>query len=85
MNKSSFPQFEKGKVLSERYEISDIISEGTFGRIYKVTDSHLPEKVWALKEIFSTEKDNSREAMDKFRQEASLLSSLKHKNPVRAQ
>ena len=70
---------EKGILLSQRYEIMERIKVGGMGAVYKAKDIRL-DKVCAIKELarYNMEEKDRREAIENFKREARILSSLKH-------
>jgi len=74
------PEIPSGSILVERYEITGIIGEGGYGRVYKAKDKRLQDKIWAVKEIYSGEGSEKRkEAKENFSKEAAILSKLNHR------
>ena len=70
-----------GSIVKERYEVLEIIGEGAFGAVYRVSDKSLHNKEWALKElIYDFDNQEDRELVfSTFQQESKILSTLKHK------
>jgi len=79
---NSFPLLSPGTVLYEKYEILYVIGQGGCGRVYKARDINSHDTSWAVKEIFSLEGPScfNMNVKEIFQREASMLSSLKHKN-----
>lgn len=69
-------------VLRQRYKVLDRIAQGGQGAVYKVSDTRLTGKLWALKEMSQSgivpgERQN---VLDSFYREAELLANLDHIN-----
>lgn len=63
-----------GEILGGRYLVEELIARGGMGAVYRVRDSKLNRKVWAVKEIIiDDETDGSS-----FLEEVSILSDLSH-------
>lgn len=72
--------FERGTTLGDRYELYELIGEGSFGRIYRARQLDVDRDV-AIKILppqFSA-KDN---VVERFRREARLASRLRHPNTI---
>ena len=67
--------------FGNRYQILEKVGEGGMGRVYKALDLELDRPV-ALKTIRG-EKGNSREALERFKQELILARKITHKNVIR--
>ena len=67
--------------FGDRYQILEKVGEGGMGRVYKALDLELDRPV-ALKTI-RAEKGNSREALERFKQELILARKITHKNVIR--
>lgn len=80
-NDSIYP-LSTGTLLSERYEVIDILGHGGYGRVYKVKDRKLHDKIWAVKEIYSGKEttENLCVANENFLKEAAILCNLNHLN-----
>jgi serine/threonine protein kinase len=74
------PEIPAGSILAERYEITGIIGEGGYGRVYQAKDKRLQDKIWAVKEIYTMKlSEEIDEAKENFSKEAAMLSKLSHK------
>ena len=69
-------------LLKQRYCILSQIGKGGFGAVYKATDSHLGNRLLAIKEMSqnSLSPRELSEATESFKREASLLATLSHAN-----
>ena len=67
--------------FGDRYQILEKVGAGGMGRVYKALDLELDRPV-ALKTI-RAEKGNSREALERFKQELILARKITHKNVIR--
>ncbi len=67
----------KTEYLNSRYKILEIIGKGGQGSVYKVSDSHVFDKIKAAKEVI-TESESDVDALILFKKEAVFLSSLDH-------
>jgi serine/threonine protein kinase/tetratricopeptide (TPR) repeat protein len=72
---------EIGSELGERYKIESLLGEGGMGRVYKAYDRELDRTV-ALK-LIRPELTSDPVAMQRFKQEMLLASSVSHKNILR--
>jgi serine/threonine protein kinase, bacterial len=73
-------------LLMNRYCIQRRLGSGGMGAVYLATDSHLNEKLVAVKEMSTSGLQNpieKQEAVEAFSREAQLLSSLNHQNVPR--
>jgi serine/threonine protein kinase len=68
-----------GSVLQSRYRIDSKVGGGSMGAVYRAWDTRL-EKYWALKGLQAEGKDagERREILERFKQEAHILSKLQH-------
>jgi serine/threonine-protein kinase len=74
-------QLPLNTVLGERYLILGKLGHGGMGAVYQATDAHLSNKMVALKEMSDAamvDPVERQQALDAFRREAHLLSSLAH-------
>lgn len=63
-----------GEILGGRYLVEELIARGGMGTVYRVRDTRLNRKVWAVKEIIiDSETDGSS-----FLEEIRILSNLSH-------
>src|SRR5207237_8917014 len=83
---------EKGQptahsLLKERYRLIQRIGEGGFGAVYKSEDTHLGERIVAIKEMsqHSLSPQEGAEATAAFKREAWLLAGLTYANLHRMQ
>ncbi|HEV8244473.1 MAG TPA: serine/threonine-protein kinase, partial [Polyangiaceae bacterium] len=72
---------EPDTVLSGRYEILGLLGSGGMGRVYRARDRELGEVV-ALK-VLHREYVDSREMVERFRQEVRLARKVTHRNVAR--
>lgn len=70
---------EIGTIVAEKYEIVDRIGAGAMGSVFKATHRAM-NRVVALKFVHAGIED--KESMERFKREAKILSTLKHKNVV---
>lgn len=70
-----------GIVLVNRYEIDSLINSGGMGAIYKAYDLNLNRKTCVVKELLdsSLSVEQKKSAIRRFRREAEMLSTLRHK------
>jgi tetratricopeptide (TPR) repeat protein/predicted Ser/Thr protein kinase len=73
--------FEPGTVLSERYEIIEVLGEGGMGAVYRAKDRETNRFV-ALKTI-RAEMADSRDMLARFKQELVLARQVTHRNVIR--
>jgi serine/threonine protein kinase len=76
-----FTPFKRGEVVNERYDILEIIGRGGMGIVYKVFDRILKEFI-ALKVLLPSLMQ-SRDAVERFENEAKISLQLSHPNIVR--
>jgi serine/threonine-protein kinase len=73
-------------LLASRYLIEGRLGKGGMAAVYKVADTRLSGKYWALKEMSDgaiTDPVERQQAIEAFRHEATLLASLNHLNLTR--
>src|SRR6185437_11747763 len=70
-----------GAILSNRYEILQILGEGGMGAVYKARDIELEREV-ALK-VIRPELATNQSIIDRFKQELLLATQVTHKNVIR--
>ena len=70
------------KLLKNRYEIAGLLGKGGMGSVYKVADRSARGKVFAVKELRTTNQapGKTAESITLFRTEALILSRLTHPN-----
>lgn len=72
---------EEGTVLADRYEIEKILGQGGMGAVYLAEDSRIPDKKWAIKELWDFGDPSTRTLIqDQFQREASILATMDHPN-----
>jgi serine/threonine protein kinase len=75
-------QIQPQTIVHGRFQVLDLIAQGGMGAVYRVADTRLRGKVWALKEM--SEKGLGQEeretAIQQFQQEANMLAALRHLN-----
>ena len=75
-------QIQPQTIVHGRFQVLDLIAQGGMGAVYRVADTRLRGKIWALKEM--SEKGLSHEeretAIQQFQQEANMLAALRHLN-----
>lgn len=62
-----------------KYQVQDLVGEGSFGKVYRAIDRTSNEMV-ALK--FIPRKGKNRKDMESLRQEIEILKKLKHDNII---
>ena len=69
-------------ILHERYRIVQEIGQGGFGSVYKAVDTHIAERMVAIKEMRQGGLNTQQviEDTESFKQEAFMLARLKHPN-----
>ncbi|MFC2163768.1 protein kinase [Acidobacteriota bacterium] len=70
-----------GSVLSNRYEIIEEIGKGGMGKVYKVLDREINEKI-ALK-LIRPEIASNKKIIERFRNEMKMARKISHKNVCR--
>ena len=76
-------QLPPQSVVNGRYTILRRVGQGGMGAVYQVVDQRFPGKTWALKELADAALGSPAEraqAVAAFRQEATLLATLRHPN-----
>jgi serine/threonine protein kinase len=70
----------EGELLRERYRINKVLGRGAYGTVYLAEDTQLDRALWAVKEIWEgdLELEEQREALERFKREASILKNLNH-------
>ncbi|MCD4785999.1 MAG: serine/threonine protein kinase [Candidatus Eremiobacteraeota bacterium] len=72
---------ENGTTLAGRYVIQDLLGQGGMGAVYLSSDKHIPEKKWAVKELWDYGDPATRQLIqNQFKREASILATLDHPN-----
>jgi serine/threonine protein kinase len=69
-------------LLNRRYRVLEILGEGGFGKVYKVEDRQLNNRLLAIKrlDLASVPTKEHQQAIRSFEQEAIILGSLMHPN-----
>jgi serine/threonine protein kinase/Tfp pilus assembly protein PilF len=77
-----FPQeFTRGSILAGRYEIIEDLGRGGMGKVYKVFDKDINEKV-ALK-LIRPEIASNEKTIERFRNELKMARKISHRNVCR--
>jgi len=72
---------EKETVLASRYVIKGVLGQGGMGAVYLAEDVRIPEKQWAIKELWDFGDPSTRHLVqEQFEREASILATLDHPN-----
>jgi serine/threonine protein kinase len=72
---------EPESLLAGRYQIKKVLGQGGMGAVYLATDSRIPEKTWAVKELWDYGDPSTRQLIQgQFQSEASILAALNHPN-----
>jgi len=72
---------ENGTILAGRYVIEGLLGQGGMGAVYLALDKHIPEKKWAVKELWDYGDPATRQLIqNQFKREASILATLDHPN-----
>ncbi|MCR4783625.1 MAG: protein kinase [bacterium] len=74
--------FNPGAIIGTHYKVVRLLGQGGMSNIYLCEDTHLFNKVWAVKEFTATYADPQEQAnaLGSFEREARLLSALSHPN-----
>ena len=70
-----------GQILADRYRFEVLLGEGTFARVYRVTDLH--RRALLAAKVLRSEIAHDPTLIERFRREASVLERLQHPNIVR--
>ncbi len=70
-----------GQILADRYRVEVLLGEGTFARVYRVTDLHRRAQLAA--KVLRSEIAHDPTLIERFRREANVLERLQHPNIVR--
>lgn len=76
-----FRRLERGDILAQRYEVIEELGSGAMGRIYKVLDNKIGEKM-AMK-ILNPEITSDETTVLRFKNELRLARKITHKNVCR--
>jgi predicted Ser/Thr protein kinase len=70
----------EGEILKDRYRITGVLGEGSYGVVYLADDITAGGARWAVKEVFegALTDDERRDALELFAQEAGILRGLNH-------
>lgn len=72
---------ENGTVLADRYVIKKTLGQGGMGAVYLAADKRIPDKMWAVKELWDFGDPSTRHLIQsQFQREASILATLDHPN-----
>jgi serine/threonine protein kinase/tetratricopeptide (TPR) repeat protein len=74
-------KLKRGTVFAKRYEVIEELGEGGMGRVYKVFDEKIDEKV-ALK-VLAPEIAGDEKTIERFRNELKLARKVSHRNVCR--
>ncbi len=75
-------QIQPQAIVHGRFQVLDLIAQGGMGAVYRVADTRLRGKVWALKEMSEEGlgHEERQTAIQQFQQEAHMLAALQHPN-----
>ena len=75
-------QTASAALLNQRYRVLNALGEGGFGKVYKVEDKQLNNRLLAAKKLdfASIAPKDHQDAINSFKQEAIILSDLRHPN-----
>ena len=76
--RASFQELNTGSTFAGRYQVIEELGHGGMGRVYKVLDTKIDEKV-ALK-LIKPEVASDRETIERFSKELKLARRIRHKN-----
>lgn len=72
---------ENGTILAGRYQVEKVLGQGGMGAVYLASDNRIPEKQWAVKELWDYgDPETRRLVQNQFKKEASILATLDHQN-----
>jgi serine/threonine protein kinase len=70
-----------GQTLGERYHFEELLGEGSFARVYRITDQH--RRATLAAKVLRHDIAQDRTFLERFRREAAVLARLQHPNIVR--
>ena len=78
---TSVPELAAGSTFASRYQIIEELGKGGMGRVYKVNDTEIKEKI-ALK-LLKPEIGSDEKTIDRFRNELKIARKVSHKHVCR--
>src|SRR5579859_4353710 len=69
------------RVLHDRYELLEVLGQGTYGTVWRAADRHIHQHVVAVKVLNETHAA-TESALQRFEAEAAALAALRHPNIV---
>ena len=78
---TSLPDLSTGSILADRYKIIEEIGSGGMGKVYKVFDKEVKEKI-ALK-LIMPEIASNKKVIERFRNELKMARKIAHRNVYR--
>jgi len=78
---TSVPELAAGSTFASRYQIIEELGKGGMGRVYKVNDTEIKEKI-ALK-LLKPEIGSDEKTIDRFRNELKIARRVSHKHVCR--
>jgi serine/threonine-protein kinase len=67
-----------GTLLIQRYCVVKVLGRGGFGAVYQASDSRIPGKLWAVKELREVKPEDQAAVERLFQSEAQILAKLNH-------